>query len=110
MNAQWKSQRLYEHPAEHQAGRYGQVELSEAGVYVLRVGNCHMSCPQDWAAKIHHDETQVEDTTDIIIRKVPTELHAQVKALAALKGTSIQELTTLALRRIVEEAQMMVGE
>jgi hypothetical protein len=67
-----------------------------------------MSCPQDWAAKIHHDETEPENTTDIIIRKVPTELHTQVKSLAALKGTSIQELTILALRRIVEEAQMIL--
>lgn len=109
MNAAWKSQRLYEHPAEHQVGRYGNIELSEAGVYVLRVGNCHMSCPQDWAAKIHHDETEGGDTTDIIIRKVPTELHSQVKALAALKGTSIQELTILALRQLVDESRMILG-
>lgn len=109
MNAQWKSQRLYEHPAGHQEGRYGNIELSEAGVYVLRVGSCRMSCPQDWAAKIHHDETEGGDTTDIIIRKVPTELHAQVKALAALKGTSIQELTILALRQLVDESRMILG-
>lgn len=109
MNAQWKSQRLYEHPAAHQEGKYGNIELSEAGVYVLRVGNCHMSCPQDWAAKIHHDETEGGDTTDIIIRKVPTELHAQVKALAALKGTSIQELTILALRQLADESRMILG-
>lgn len=109
MNAQWKSQRLYEHPAEHQAGRYGYIELSVAGVYVLKVGSAHMSCPQDWAAKIHHDETEGGDTTDIIIRKVPTELHAQVKALAALKGTSIQELTILALRQLVDESRMILG-
>ena len=110
MKSQWTSQRLYEHPAKHQTGVYGKIELGEAGVYVLRVGAAHMSCPQDWAAKIHHDETQGEDTTDIIIRKVPTEIHTQVKALAALKGTSIQELTILGLRRLVEEAQMLVGE
>lgn len=103
MKAQWKSQRLYEHPTEHQAGRFGHIELSEAGVYVLRVGSCHMSCPQDWAAKIHHNETEGGDTTDIIIRKVPTELHSQVKALAALKGTSIQELTILALQQLVSK-------
>lgn len=110
MKSRWTSQRIYAHPAKHQAGVYGKIELSETGVYVLRVGSCHMSCPQDWAAKIHHDEMEPEDTSDIIIRKVPTELHAQVKALAALKGTSIQELTILALRRLVEEAQMLVGE
>jgi hypothetical protein len=109
MNAQWKSQRLYEHPAEHQQGTYGHIELSDAGVYVLRVGSSHMSCPQDWAAKIHHDEIEPENTADIIIRKVPSELHTQVKSLAALKGTSIQELTILALKRLIEETQRILS-
>ena len=49
----WKSIGLYEHPEKHRAGTYGNVVLSTAGVYAFRVGGLQMSCPQDWAAKIH---------------------------------------------------------
>lgn len=52
----WESKTLHEHPAEHQKERYGKVVLSAAGVYCLEVGGCIMSCPQDWAAKIHAEE------------------------------------------------------
>jgi hypothetical protein len=67
----WTSTGLYEHPAKHQAGRYGNIEQSQAGIYVLRVGGSHMSCPQDWAAKIHADETTKSDY--IHIRIAPRE-------------------------------------
>lgn len=53
----WISLEPHQHPAPHQAGTYGFVALSSAGVYYLRVGNTHMSCPQDWAARIHAEET-----------------------------------------------------
>jgi len=56
MADKWKSIGLYEHPAKHQAGVFGNVALSPAGIYVLKVGGSHMSCPQEWAAKIHHEE------------------------------------------------------
>ena len=56
MTNSWKSIGLYEHPAKHQAGVFGNVVLSSAGVYCFRVGGSMMSCPQDWATKIHHDE------------------------------------------------------
>ena len=52
----WKSKKLYEHPAPHQKGRFGRVGLSKAGVYYFLVCSMHMSCPQDWGAKIQHDE------------------------------------------------------
>ena len=58
MKDQWKSKGFYEHPAKHQAGTFGQIALSPAGVYVLRVGGSYMSCPQGWAAKIHKDEIE----------------------------------------------------
>ena len=48
--------KLYEHPVKHQAGTFGNVVLSTAGIYAMRVGGTSMSCPQDWAAKIHHEE------------------------------------------------------
>jgi hypothetical protein len=54
---------MYEHPAKHRRGICGIIELSEAGVYVLKVGGCRMSCPQDWAAKIHKTE---EDRVRIV--------------------------------------------
>lgn len=57
----WQSTGLHEHPAKHQAGTYGQIVLTEAGVYILKVGGSHMSCPQDWAAKIHACELKKED-------------------------------------------------
>ncbi len=56
MEDKWQSKKLYEHPAPHQQGRFGHVALSGAGVYYFRQGYVHMSCPQDWAAKIQHDE------------------------------------------------------
>lgn len=57
----WQSKKMYEHPAKHNAGRYGHIILSNAGVYSLRVGGSYMSCPQDWAAKIHATEDNEPD-------------------------------------------------
>jgi len=51
---------LYEHPAKHRVGTYGNVVLSSVGVYSLRVGYATMSCPQDWAAKIHTEEDALD--------------------------------------------------
>lgn len=68
MEMEWKSKRLHEHPAKHQAGMYGNVVLSSAGVYTLRVGAGTMSCPQGWAARIHKSEEDDEKSA-IIIRK-----------------------------------------
>jgi hypothetical protein len=56
MNTHWKSKQMYEHPAKHRRGTFGIVELSTAGIYVLKVGGGRMSCPQGWAAKIHKAE------------------------------------------------------
>lgn len=60
METQWKSKQLHEHPAKHQRSTCGIIELSKAGVYVLKVGGGRMSCPQDWAAKIHKAEQDAE--------------------------------------------------
>ena len=54
----WKSTGLYEHPAKHQAGTFGYIGQSQVGIYYLMVGGSRMSCPQDWAAKIHAEETR----------------------------------------------------
>ena len=89
MKHAWKSIGLYEHPAKHQAGTYGNVALSTAGVYCLRVGAATMSCPQDWATKIHKDEGD-EKESSIIIRNVPESVRRDLKAKAASEGKSMQ--------------------
>lgn len=56
MGTQWRSKQMYEHPSRYQRYTCGMIELSKAGVYVLRVGGCRMPCPQGWAARIHKAE------------------------------------------------------
>jgi hypothetical protein len=89
MANKWQSSGLYEHPAKHQKGVYGNIQLSEAGVYTLKVGGSHMSCPQDWAAAIHAEETG--QTGQMIIRQVPESIRREFKALCAREGKSMQE-------------------
>jgi len=91
MKDKWKSIGLYEHPAKHHAGTYGNVALSSAGVYYLRVGSVAMSCPQEWAAKIHKEEGD-EKKSAIILRNVPESVRNKIKAKAALQGISMQDL------------------
>jgi hypothetical protein len=97
----WKSIGLYEHPEKHQAGAYGNVALSPAGVYVLRVGGSHMSCPQDWAAAIHAEETG--QTGQLIVRNVPELLRRELKAKAAQEGRSMQAVILELIARYVGE-------
>ncbi len=63
MGNQWQSAELHEHPATHQEGVYGHVCLSAAGVYYMKIGGFHISCPQGWAAKIHHEEPTNQGAT-----------------------------------------------
>lgn len=97
----WKSIGLYEHPAKHQAGRYGNIVLSPAGVYCLRVGGSTMSCPQEWAAKIHKEEGDEKESA-IIIRNVPESVRRDLKAKAALEGKSMQGLVLELITRYTE--------
>ena len=99
---QWKSIGLYEHPAKHQAGTYGNVVLSTAGVYALRVGGSQMSCPQDWASKIHKEEGDEKESA-IIIRTVPESVRRDIKAKAALEGKSMQGLILELITRHVSK-------
>jgi len=100
MTDQWKSIGLYEHPVKHQAGTYGNVVLSTAGVYALRVGESQMSCPQGWAAKIHKEEGDEKEAA-IIIRNVPESIRRNLKAKAALEGKSMQGLILELITRYV---------
>lgn len=53
----WKSKKLYEHPAKYWPVIYGKVKMFPSGRYAFMVDGFPWSCPQDWAAKIHDDET-----------------------------------------------------
>ena len=88
MATKWQSQGLYEHPAKHQAGVYGNIIQSSVGVYALKVGSAHMSCPQDWAAAIHAEETG--QTGSMILRNVPEQLRRDFKARCVSQGKSMQ--------------------
>lgn len=87
----WTSKHLYEHPAPHQAGTYGNVHRSDAGVYVLQVGSSRMSCPQPWAAGIHAEETGTP-TRRFMLRQIPDDLHHRLKVLSAQRGLSTESL------------------
>lgn len=87
--SQWQSTGLYEHPAKHQKGTYGQIIQSDVGMYSLRVGSSNMPCPQDWAAAIHAEETG--QTGQMIIRNVPEATRREFKARCASEGVSMQD-------------------
>ena len=101
----WKSKQLHEHPAKHQRGTCGYIVLSGAGVYAMRVGGSTMSCPQDWAAKIHkaeQDETSIGRPTvggeTLPGITVPEELRAALEAKAAELGLSVPDARREAYR------------
>ena len=98
----WESIGLYEHPAKHQAGTFGSVALSRAGVYCLRVGAATMSCPQEWAAKIHKEEADEKESA-IIIRNVPESVRRELKAKAAIDGKSMQGVVLELITRYVSK-------
>jgi hypothetical protein len=85
----WKSREIYEHPLTE---IYGNVVLSTAGVYAMRVGESTMACLPYWAAKIHKDEDEADEKKSIIIRNVPESIRRNLKAKAALEGKSMQGL------------------
>jgi len=102
MADQWKSIGLYEHPANHQAGTFGSVVLSPAGIYCLRVGGGTMSCPQDWGARIHAEEGGEKEAA-IIIRNVPESVRRELKSRAAKEGKSMQGIILELITRYVAE-------
>ena len=87
MDHQWKSIGIYEHPAKHQAGTYGNVNLSTAGVYTLRVGSSIMSCPQDWASKIHKEEGMGKE--NLSIRGIDRDVWRQFRGKCVLLGVTV---------------------
>jgi S-formylglutathione hydrolase FrmB len=97
----WTSQGLYEHPAKHNAGTYGKIVLHNSGIYGFMVGGVHMSCPQDWAAGIHAEETG--QMGSMIIRKVPGDLRRKFKSKCAAAGISQQDKIIDLMKDFVRE-------
>jgi hypothetical protein len=91
MKSKWESKGIYEHPAKHQAGQFGTVALSEAGVYCLKQGGGIMSCPAGWAAGIHKQELE-DDVSALLIRGVPDDLRKKLKHLAVERDISLNAL------------------
>jgi hypothetical protein len=109
MQSKWQSKQLYEHPAKHQRGVCGIIELSPAGVYVLKVGGGRMSCPQDWAAKIHkaeQDEVQMGrppiGSEMLPSLTVPEELRIELEKRAEKLGISMPDARREAYRKFTE--------
>lgn len=100
MAEKWESTGLYEHPAKHNAGTFGKVCCSAAGIYFLKVGGSNMSCPQTWASKIHAEETGQGNTKIIRIRNIPESVHQALKIRAIREGLSME---MLALKWIEEK-------
>jgi len=101
----WKSKQLHEHPAKHQRGTCGNIVLSGAGVYAMRVGGSAMSCPQDWAAKIHKTEQDEITMGRPIVGSemlpgltVPEDLRTALEAKAAELGLSVPDARREAYR------------
>lgn len=104
----WKSKKLHDHPAVR--GVYGFIELSDAGVYVLKVGGGRMSCPQDWAAAIHKAEQdnaavmgrpQVGDVMLPAIT-VPEKLKEAIEKKAEKIGLSTPDARREAYRKYID--------
>ena len=101
MENQWESKQLHEHPAKHQAGIFGKILLSETGVYVLKVGSSHMSCPQNWATKIHAQE-QTDSEVDYILKGIPEDLWKSARKKAIDDSKTMKQVLLEALKKYVE--------
>jgi hypothetical protein len=101
MEKQWESKGLHEHPAKHQTGTFGKIQLSKAGVYVLKVGSSHMSCPQDWATKIHAQE-QTDSEVDYILKDIPLDVWKSAKKKAIDDNKSMKQVLLEALKKYIE--------
>jgi len=100
MENQWESKGLHEHPVKHQAGTFGKICLSQAGVYFFKVGASHMSCPQDWAAKIHAQE-QTDSEVDYILKGIPEDLWKSAKKKGIDDNKTMKQVLLDALKTYV---------
>jgi len=101
MDYKWESKLLHEHPAKHNAGRFGKIVLHDTGIYGLMIGGVHMSCPQHWAAKIHAQE-QTDSEVNYILKGIDGELWHQAKVRATQERTTMKQVLLDALKKFVE--------
>jgi hypothetical protein len=101
---QWESKHLHEHPTNHQKGTWGKICLSEAGVYYLKVGGSHMSCPPDWASRIQAEEEQGEADQQYMLRIDP-DIYRRAKAKATLEKMTLKELFEMLLQKYLAEKE-----
>jgi len=80
----WSSNQLYEHPVPHNNGIIGRIVRFGSGAYRFQVGSAYMSCPQEWAARIEHDETDVT-------RKIRQAIDLLAGTKHAFKSTAVEE-------------------
>ncbi len=81
----WISKSLYQHPAPQHKGIYGRVCLNDhvgtkdrgTFIYYFLVSGCRMTCPQDWASRIH-----VEENINLLVEDIEG-LRAEVEACPA---------------------------
>lgn len=101
MAKRWESKRLYEHPAKHQAGTYGRIVLYDSGVYDLQVGGSHMSCPQDWATRIHAEEGEPDEIKYLL--SVDEDTWARFKSKCALDKIKIKDALAQMIQKFISE-------
>jgi len=101
MEKEWESKGMHEHPAKHQTGTFGKIQLSKAGVYILKVGSSHMSCPQDWAAKVHAQE-QTDSEVDYILKGIPEDIWRAARKKGIDEKKSMKEVLLDALKKYIE--------
>jgi hypothetical protein len=101
-NDAWISRGLHEHPAKHQAGTFGNVARSAAGIYHFKVGGASMSCPQDWAAGIQAAE---EAETKKFLVTLPADAHETLRQISFDKRISINEIVRQAVQEWIEKTK-----
>jgi hypothetical protein len=98
-NKIWTSRKIYEHPLLPDT--HGLVCHGSTGIYTMRVGGSRISCPQDWASKIHTEELggQTETTAgrpqigtaQLTALIVPEELRGALEEAAEARGLSLPD-------------------
>lgn len=101
---------MYEHPVIDQAGN---VVLTQAERYALRVGGKTMSCPQDWASAIHREELQTKKkmgrpsvgAATLPSITVPEELRDRLQVRAVECGLSMPDARREAYYQFIKEEE-----
>jgi hypothetical protein len=102
MAKNWESKRLYEHPAQHQKGTYGRITLYDSGVYGLTVGASHMSCPQDWASRIHAEEGEPDEIKYML--SIDEDTWGRFKSACALRKLTMKDALAGMIQKFISQS------